>query len=522
MYNVILVIILILVAVIVLPPQLTFIYWYWKGVDTVSPLSFLGHLAKLVFKKEPLFINLQHFYHTMKKNGKKFGGYHLLIKPIFVPTDLDLIKKMLISDFDHFTDHIGYVNAENDPISLNIMNSKGSHWHRIRSTLSPAFTSAKSRVIFDTAIKCGENFKQLIDKYVQRNESLDIKEINERFTTDIIVSYGFGIESNALQSGISECRKLVSELAASIRFMLVIFFPGLFSLFRMTSYGKDVTNFFINLVEATAKYRKQNGIVRDDFIHHLLQNSSDHTTTNSEVKEMKNRGDKGLSLNEMAGQCFFFYGAGYETSAATISFTLHELALNQGIQNKVREEIKITLEKYNGKITYEAVKEMEYLNNCLNESLRMYPAVPTNTRICTKSYKIPNSNVVIKKGTYVFLPMYALHRDPEHFPNPEKFDPDRFSKGRNKNREPPAFMPFGDGPRKCIGKCYHCSQHVCLLTPFIGYKFAILQVQVALVVLLKHFRFFPHPDIDVPLKFRPTVILNPIKPLKINVEQLEE
>ncbi|KAK5640023.1 hypothetical protein RI129_010834 [Pyrocoelia pectoralis] len=505
MYNVILVIILILVAVIVLPPQLTFIYWYWKGVDTVSPLSFLGYLAKLIFKKEPLFINLQHFYHTMKKNGKKFGGYHLLIRPVFVPTDLDLIKKMLISDFDHFTDHIGYVNAKDDPISLNIFNAKGANWHRIRSTLSSLFTSAKRKVIFDTAIKCGEDLKQLVNKYVERNESLDVKEVNERFTTDIFVSYGFGIESIALQSGTSECRKLVADFAASIRFMLIIFFPELFSLFRMTSYGKKVTNFFINLVEATAKYRKENSIIREDFIHRLLQNSSDHTITNSGVKEMKNRGDKGFSLNEMAGQCFFFYGAGYETSAATISFTLIELALNQGIQNKVREEIKIILEKHDGKITYEAVKEMEYLNNCLYESMRKYPPVHTNTRLCTKSYNIPNSNVVIKKGTYVFVPIYAIHRDPEHFPNPDTFDPDRFSKGRNNNREPPAFMPFGDGPRKCI-----------------GYKFGILQAKVALIVLLKHFRFFPHPDVDVPLKFGSTALLNTLNPLKINVEKLDE
>ncbi|KAK5639986.1 hypothetical protein RI129_010797 [Pyrocoelia pectoralis] len=498
------VIILGLVAVITLPSQLTLIYWYWKGVDTVSLLSLLGYLVKIIFKKEPLFISLQHFYNTMKKNGKKFGGYHLLIRPIFVPTDLDLIRKILINDFDHFTDHIGYVNAETDPISVNVFNAKGSHWQRIRSKLSSAFTPAKSKIMFETALKTAEDFKQLMKKYVDRNESFDIKEVSERFTTDVIVSYGFGIESNALQSGTSQFRKLVSELLASIRIMLAVFFPELLSFFRITTYSKNFTNFFINLVEETAKYRKQNGIVRDDFIHHLLQNSSDHTITNSEVMEM-NRGDIGSSLNEMAGECFSFYSAGYETSAIAISFTLHELALNQGIQNKIREEIKVILEKHNGKITYEAIKEMEYLNDCVYESMRVYPPVPTNTRLCTKSYKIPNSNVVINKGTYVFLPIYAIHKDPEHFPNPEKFDPDRFSKRGNKSRESAAFFPFGDGPRKCI-----------------GYRFGIVQVKVALVVLLKHFRFFPHPDVDVPLKFSSTFFLNSLNPLKINVETLEE
>ncbi|KAK5640031.1 hypothetical protein RI129_010842 [Pyrocoelia pectoralis] len=350
MYTVVLVIILVLVAVIVLPPQLTFIYWYWKGVDTVSPLSLLGYLAKIVFKKEPLFISLQHFYNTMKKNGKKFGGYYFLMRPSFVPTDLDLIKKILISDFDHFTDHIGHLNAENDPLSLNTFNLKGSRWQGIRSKLLFSFTSAKNKTMFETAIKYGEDFKQLMKKYVDSNESLYIKEVSEQYTTDTIVSYGFGIESNALQSGNSEFIKLLSEVVVSFRTMLVMFFPELFSLFRMRTYGNNVTNLFIDLVEGTAKYRKQNDIIREDFIHHLLQNSSKHTITNSEMKEVKSRKDIGLSLNEMVGQCFAFYSAGYETSAAAISFTLIELALNQEIQNKLREEIKIILENHNGRL----------------------------------------------------------------------------------------------------------------------------------------------------------------------------
>ncbi|KAK5640028.1 hypothetical protein RI129_010839 [Pyrocoelia pectoralis] len=191
--------------------------------------------------------------------------------------------------------------------------------------------------------------------------------------------------------------------------------------------------------------------------------------------------------------------AGFETTAASVSFTLFELALNKEIQNKVREEIKTVLGKHNGKITYEAIQEMGYLNNCLYESLRKYPLVHTNTRICTKSYKIPNSDVVINKGTYVFLPMYALHRDPEYFPDPEKYDPDRFSIG-----QPSAFLPFGDGPRKCI-----------------GYAFGILQIKVVLAVLLSHFNFFVHPDTKTPIEFSPIFTLRALSPLKLTAEQIK-
>lgn len=492
--------ILILVATIALLPHIGFVYWYRKGISTVSPISLFGHFVNIIIKKEPLCLNVQHFYNAMKKKGKKFGGFYFLLRPTFVPTDLDLIKRMLINDFDHFTDHIGHLSTPNDPLSLNIFNVKGSYWRNLRLLLTPSFTSVKSKMMFDTALKCAEDLKQLINECVEVNESIDAKDIGERYTTDVIVSYGFGIESTALRNAISKFREVASEMLQSFRAILLFVIPELFSSLGLRGYGDEITNCFTNLVVETIKYRKKNGIVREDFIHHLIQNSS-----NSDIGEMKNTKHVRLSLSEMVAQCFVFYTAGYETSAAAISFTLTELALNQEIQNKVRDEINVILEKYSGEITFEAIKEMEYLDNCLYESLRKYPPLPTGTRLCTKSYKIPNSDVVINEGSYVFLPIYAVHRDPEYFPNPDKFDPDRFKKESTKNRQPSGFLPFGDGPRKCI-----------------AYKFGLIQSKVALIVLVKNFKFFLHPEVNIPLQFDSTVTLSTSSPLKLVAEKLEE
>ncbi|KAK5640030.1 hypothetical protein RI129_010841 [Pyrocoelia pectoralis] len=447
-YAVVLIIIIIILLFLVALFMLPSLYWYWKGVDTVSPITYLAN----IFKKEPLCLILQHFYNTLKGRGKKFGGYYFLGRPIFVPTDLDLIKKMLNNDFDHFSDHIGYVDAEKNPLSLHVFNTRGCHWKKIRSKLTPSFTSVKCRTMFDTALKCAQDFNQLVIKCTDRNEPIDIRDVSERFTTDAIVSYVFGVESKALRNATSEFRRLTTELLKSFRMMLLVFCPEPFGLFKIGHFGQDITNFYTNLVKQTDKYRKENGIVREDYIHHLLKNRSDDTITDCDVNETKVKSYTGLSLSEIAAQCFIIYMAGFETSAAAISYTLAELALNQEIQNKVREEIKAVLGNHNRKITYEAIQEMEYLNKCLYETLRKYPLVPTNTRLCTKSYKIPNSDVVINEGTYVFLPTYALHRDPEYFPDPEKYDPDRFSMRSAKIRQHSAFLPFGDGPRKCIGK----------------------------------------------------------------------
>lgn len=85
------------------------------------------------------------------------------------------------------------------------------------------------------------------------------------------------------------------------------------------------------------------------------------------------------------------------------------------------------------------------------ETLRMYPPVPTLTRICVQDYKMKNTDVVIEKDTSILISTLGLQRDPEYFPNPDKFDPERFSEENKKNRHPFVHLPFGDGPRNCIG-----------------------------------------------------------------------
>lgn len=125
---------------------------------------------------------------------------------------------------------------------------------------------------------------------------------------------------------------------------------------------KDVSDFFMHLVRETIDYRKSTGLKRKDFMQLLidLMKSTDDDADDEEK----------FSFNEIAAQAFVFYLAGFETSSTTLAFTLHSLAHHQDIQQKARDEVNEVLEKYEGEWTYEAIVELNYVEQVISESLR--------------------------------------------------------------------------------------------------------------------------------------------------------
>ncbi|GLH01130.1 Cytochrome P450 6k1 [Gryllus bimaculatus] len=85
------------------------------------------------------------------------------------------------------------------------------------------------------------------------------------------------------------------------------------------------------------------------------------------------------------------------------------------------------------------------------ETLRKYPVLPFLDRTCTKTYRVPGTDIVLDKGVFAFTSILGIQRDPQYFPEPERFDPERFSDANRRNIPSCCFMPFGEGPHKCVG-----------------------------------------------------------------------
>lgn len=167
---------------------------------------------------------------------------------------------------------------------------------------------------------------------------------------------------------------------------------------------------------------------------------------------------------------------------------------------KVHKEIDDVMAAHNNELSYNNLSEMKYLESCIDEALRKYPPLPFLTRDCSIPYKIPGTDLLIEKGTNVTIPVLALQRDPKYYPNPMKFDPDRFSQSKTFDKNIPYF-PFGEGPRVCI-----------------GLRMGKMQTKVGLIMLLSKFKYELGKDTPEEIAFIPqSVILAPVGGLKLKV-----
>lgn len=433
-----------------------FSYWSIRQIDYEKPSFPFGNFTQNVLQKKCTGIVLQDIYNKCK--GSVIGLY-VVHCPVLMIKDLNLIKNILIKDFDHFMSRGMYCDKENDPLSAHLFALPAKEWQPMRQKISPTFSSGKIKAMFATAISCGENMKKYLNQEIKSGRDLfDMREMFARYTTDITTSVAFGIETDAISNPESIIRKYGSEiLKPSVRnnfvFGLSIFAPSLFKIFKMKILLDKVEKYFINLVKETLEYRESNKIIRPDFLQLLIQlrNKGCVNEDGNWKIETVDEKLKTMTIKEVAAQCFVFFVAGFDTSSTATSFLLYELAKNPDIQFKLHEDIVSSMKMHGNQLTYDSINDMKYLDQCVDEALRKYPPVPFLNRQCIKTYKAKEIDLIIEEGTLLAISILGLHYDPKYYPKPEIFDPERFSIQNKANREAMCYLPFGDGPRNCIG-----------------------------------------------------------------------
>ncbi|XP_017069397.1 probable cytochrome P450 6a19 [Drosophila eugracilis] len=479
-------------------------YTYWKrrGIPHDPPNIPLGNTSELMRTKHLGRILKETYQKFKNQTDGPFVGFYLYAMKYIIATDIDFVKTVLIKDFDKFQDR-GVYHNEKDPLTHNLATIEGEKWKNLRHKLTPTFTPGKIRKMFPIVLNVADELVRVMqERIITSPQTLEVTNLMASFTADVIGKRAFGMECNNLrnpkaefvQMGYLALRKRRHGWLVDI---LILGFPKLAVKLGFQFLLPSVQKFYMNLVAKTLDYRVKNKVIRNDLMNTLI-----------DMKLKYDMGDKenGLTFNEVAAQTFAFFLAGFEAGSTTLGFALYELACNQDIQDKVRIEIESVLKKHNGKLDYECIQELTYLQKVIDESQRMHPVVSHLARIATKPYVHSHPKYFIEPGTGVLVSVLGIHHDPELYPEPEKFIPERFDEEEVKKRQSCAFLPFGDGPRNCL-----------------GIRLGKMQVIIGLALLIRNFKFNLHPTkTSVPLKYEiKNLLLNSEGGIYLNVSKIE-
>jgi len=314
-----------------------------------------------------------------------------------------------------------------------------------------------------------------LEKIEKNNEEFEARDLASIFTLDAFASAGFGIEQNSFTDPKNIFREMAMTLIGAPGFgsawdmpraIFIMMFPKLSKLLGIPNFPMKPINFIANIIERTVAERMKTGYKRNDIIDVCIEEMKKNED-NDDFKEFVENKEAFLMANALM---LFF--AGFDTQAITISQVLHNMVKNSDVQDRLCEEIDEALEKTNGKITYEILDDIPYLDWVIKESMRYKMLFTAPERVCTKDYKIPNTDIIIPKGRIVHLFVGNIINDKKNFINPEKFDPENFNPENFTNKF--AHMAFGQGPRGCPGT-----------------RYAYLAVKIFLVQFLRQYKAIP-------------------------------
>ncbi|KAF5279812.1 hypothetical protein FQA39_LY18234 [Lamprigera yunnana] len=477
-------------------------YWNTKHVKQVNPFKILLYMFVSFIPRKSIAEYVQDSY--MHFPGQRYCGIYQFFHPLLVIRDPDLIKQLTVKDFEFFVDHNLFVPENSEPMwEKNLFALKGDKWKTMRNTLSPSFTSSKMKMMFNLISEYAKNFV----KYFEDQPGtipIEMKDTFTRFTNDVIATAAFGINCDSIRNPKNEFYLMGKNIVSLRGFFRGI---GLLILFILPQTAKKLgikflpqkpTKFFTEIVKENIKNREQNHIVRPDMIHLLLEarknaNKIDKTLLKNDIdEEVETRQKDELTDEDITAQALIFFFAGFDSVSTLMCFMAHELAVNVDVQERLQSEVDDTFHQYDGNITYDAISKMKYMDMVISETLRKWPPTIASDRVCVKPYTIPpvNNNekpLHLKKGDFIWVPTFGIQRDPELFPNPERFDPERFNDENKQNLNQYTYLPFGVGPRACIGN-----------------RFALMETKLVFYHILSKFNFVVINKTTVPLKIEKT------------------
>ncbi|XP_023950321.2 cytochrome P450 6B5-like [Bicyclus anynana] len=438
-------------------------YWKKRGVAFYKKNKVMGVFWDFMTKPKALFENLCDIYKEYP--DEPAVGIGTLFTPTLYVRDPLNIQHVLTTNFKSFN-HRGLEPNEDDILAGSILFLNGTKWKMLRQSMTPLFTSAKLKSMYCVMDKSAQEFVL----YLKENPKLLKGDTFHNLSTFCSAAIGasvFGVTTKSMFDSpfLDVARRAINTgIVRNIKFTIGNLSQSMFKMLNLNIF-KEFEPFFITAIKQIIQQRKLENVKKNDF--------ADICVTLQDNGNLKDT-DSGLELEPtdevLAAQAFFFLVAGVEPTATTMFSTLLELGKHPEIQERLHKEIDEAFEKHGKDISCTVASNMEYLDMVINEAMRLNPPIGFLSRKCVENTVLPVGNIKVDKGTNITLPIYELHHDPKYHPDPETFNPERFSTENKNSIMDTTYMPFGRGNRNCVGM-----------------RFAQLQAKSGLIHLLRNF-----------------------------------
>lgn len=463
------------------------------------------------FRRDPLEVVTE----WIRKYGK-FFGFYVGEMPYIVLADLDMVKQCCVAEGHIFRDRMPMV-LEVETFNTSLVGLKGDKWKKVRSVMNPSFSAAKIKVISKIMNDCVDiMLAKLDERLCSKEAAVDVSVMAQGLTMDAIAKSVLAWEPDSQRNPddpfVSSLRKTLTE-ADTLILDIAIAFPPFRTLVRWVfpyvTYGKIFALISRRLHDVIRARRAEPNVRHLDMLQLMLDEQAKNNLCESPGhKGRVNCAGNGevddftITDEHIVSNCFISLAAGFETTACTLALVLNELARAPQEQEKLYVELSSAfpggVERHVG---YDELQSLKRMDMVVSEALRKNPPlVLFTTRMCHEERTVLGHT--IPAGSRLVVPKWSIHRDPELWPEPEKFDPERFNPDNECERHAASYIPFGIGPRQCMGR-----------------KFALLELKTALCKLIFKYEFSVCPGNEESVKLKvPLITICPTKNVVLNVK----
>lgn len=442
--------------------------------------------------------------------GKDLCNWGLLNDHMIVVSSAENVEKVVMARRTQKSTVYGFIEVW---LGQGLLISSGEKWFHRRKIITPTFHFKILEGFADVFNREADVLIEQLRKYAGSGEEFDIYEPISLYALDSICITSMGVDINAQNDPTNQYVRDVKRMSELI----------LLRIFHMLASFPQVYWYLIPHAWEQRKLIRRLHAFTDSVIHRRRQQLLAKKNNTPSIAKFDDEEDEGHGLYSKQRDTFLdlllnvnvdgtslsdldireevdtFMFEGHDTTTSGIAFTFYQLAKHPDIQEKLyREIVDILGPDYRTvPLTYSALQNFTYLDMVVKESLRLLPPVSFIGRRLVDDIEM--NGVTVPAGTDFTIPIYVIHRNPEIYPDPERFDPERFSDENAQRRGPYDYIPFSVGSRNCIGQ-----------------RYALMEMKVTIVRMISHYQIVPGNTMHE-IRLKTDLVLRPDKGIPVRL-----